>query len=513
MPAIPGEADSHQESADSIANISHTLGSRRVLIVLGLLTIFLFALGNLPWTLDDYDQAKQAFISYQMIDQHRWLYQTTPGEGTGLGGSGHHSFHISTKPPAVGWLSAFFFGLTRSWDFAWHFPSCAAGLALAALIYFAARRAWGDFPAFIALAAFGLNMLSVRLATLVRTDMPLALTIFAVGWLMWEKVRQRQPWTARDRLVLGALLTASLFIKGPVVYAFVLPPLVLYQWRRKWRPDFVSAWSGWSPWLISLGIFLAWVGLGIRIVPGFWEDVVLREFLGRFHEGPHRFQSLPFYYPHLLQKFAPWSLLIIALAVLAIRRTKVETGKFFARLRPEDFWLIAWAVGGILVMTIIPSKRVDRIYPAIPMLCLLLAAQVKAAKERPIGRQVYVGVVCAIIFAFLYTTGYAVFRIGRGYRLEQNALDRFGRKVREIAAREHLRFEVVRSDDEGLLLYLQRPRFVSMKDLAEHSVPFDAFVAPLRVASRLSQIKPRLVVKKKGERPAQYGFFVLNRAE
>jgi hypothetical protein len=42
-------------------------------------------------------------------------------------------------------------------------------------------------PALIALAAFGLNLLSVRLATLVRTDMPLALATFAAGLLMFEK--------------------------------------------------------------------------------------------------------------------------------------------------------------------------------------------------------------------------------------------------------------------------------------------------------------------------------------
>ena len=299
--------------------------NRRILLIVGVLTVCLFAGTNLPWTLDDYDQAKQAFVSYQMIGQQRWLYQTTPAEGKEARGGRHSSFHISTKPPAVAWASAALYAVTRSWDFSWRFPSFLAALALAFLI-FRAAGAFGDLPALVALTAFGLNLLSVRLATLVRTDMPLALVTFAVGLLMFEKIRTRIPWTARDRVTLFVLLTAAMFIKGPIVWAFVLPPLVCYQVRRKWHSDFPSAWSGWVPWVASFAIFCLWVIFGICFIHGFYEDVVLIEFAGRFHEGIHRSQPLLFYIPHLLQKFAPWSLLIIGLLVAALRRTKTTAG-------------------------------------------------------------------------------------------------------------------------------------------------------------------------------------------
>ena len=61
----------------------------------------------------------------------------------------------------------------------------------------------------IAVGAFGLNLLSVRLATLVRTDMPLALVIFLLGLLIWQKIRAREPWQLRERWEMFALLTAS----------------------------------------------------------------------------------------------------------------------------------------------------------------------------------------------------------------------------------------------------------------------------------------------------------------
>jgi hypothetical protein len=82
----------------------------------------------------------------------------------------------------------------------------------------------------IALGAFGLNLLSVRLATLVRTDMPLALVIFLLGLLILQKIRARESWQPRERWEMFALLTASMFIKGPIVFAFLLPGIVLFQW-------------------------------------------------------------------------------------------------------------------------------------------------------------------------------------------------------------------------------------------------------------------------------------------
>jgi len=54
------------------------LDDRRVPWFVAGLTILLFAVANMPWQLDDYDQAKQAFTSFQMIKEGRWFYQQTP---------------------------------------------------------------------------------------------------------------------------------------------------------------------------------------------------------------------------------------------------------------------------------------------------------------------------------------------------------------------------------------------------------------------------------------------------
>src|SRR6187455_183157 len=362
---------------------SALLEDRRTLWIVAALIGILFALANLPWQLDDYDQAKQAFTSFEMVKEGHWLYQHTPHE------------RVATKPPLVGWISAAFFAVTRSWEIAWRLPSLVAALALAIVLFRTAKDAYGKVAAAIAVSAFGLNLLSPRLATLVRTDMPLALVIFLIGLLIWQRIRKGDEWNLPDQVYIFVLLTAAMLIKGPIVYAFLLPGIALFQLGgNRIRPPGVpktktgSAWPGWWPWLASLAIFLVWVVGGIRFQPGFYEEVVMREFLGRFGETIHRPQPLLFYLPHLLHKFAPWSVLMIGIAALDFRSRNWRLRSVFREMSPETFWLVCWSIGGLVVMSLIPSKRVDRIFPVIPPLCLLLAAQINgsdAALRRPVG--------------------------------------------------------------------------------------------------------------------------------
>ena len=318
------------------------LEDRRTLWVVAALIILLFAIANLPWQLDDYDQAKQAFTSFEMVKEGHWLYQHTPHE------------RVATKPPLVGWISAALFAVTRSWEIAWRLPSLVAALALAVVLFRAAKDAYGKVAAVIAVGAFGLNLLSPRLATLVRTDMPLALVIFLIGLLIWQKVRHEDEWKLRDQVYVFVLLTAAMLIKGPIVYAFLLPGIALnvvaVALRATRSPRTArrqqSAWPGWWPWVASLAIFLVWVAGGIRFQPGFYEEVVMREFVGRFGETIHRPQPLLFYLPHLLHKFAPWSVLMVAIAALrppiaklavALRVSRNVSGNFLAALL-EHWW-------------------------------------------------------------------------------------------------------------------------------------------------------------------------------
>ena len=57
--------------------------------------------------------------------------------------------------------------------------------------------------------------------------------LFLIGLGIWRKVQSGEPWQRRDRAWMFALLTAGMLIKGPILYAFLLPGLLCYQWWRR----------------------------------------------------------------------------------------------------------------------------------------------------------------------------------------------------------------------------------------------------------------------------------------
>ena len=453
------------------------LSDNRVFWIVALVACLLSVATNLPWQLDDYDQAKQAFTSYEMVKQGHWLYQHTPRS------------HVATKPPLVGWISAGVFEITRSWDLAWRLPSFAAAVVLALCLARAGISAYGAAAGLIAFGAFTLNLLSPRLATLVRTDMPLALVLFLIGLSVWRHIRSNQTWNTRDRVWIFALLTAAMLIKGPIVYAFLLPGIFWFQWWRR-KTGAASAWFGWWPWVASLAIFLIWAIAGIRSVPGFYDQVVMREFVGRFGETIHRPQPFYFYVPHLLHKFAPWSILLIAFAWIgwpSRERDAIAPARSWA---PETMWLLGWSLGGLIVMSCVPSKRVDRIFPIIPPLCLLLAAQAGRLwpneQRRVLVQRLAVG---ALALALFLTGGYTAFKVASGYGGQRNAVVEFGRLVRQEAAVHHWRYEAVAGRDEGMILYLDKTGFVEPESAvaAWNAGELDALIVPAEEAANYAR--------------------------
>jgi 4-amino-4-deoxy-L-arabinose transferase-like glycosyltransferase len=486
-------------ASTSLGMTQGLLEDRRTFWVLATLMLILFSVTNLPWELDDYDQAKQAWTSYEMVTEGHWFYQRT-SDDQGL----------ATKPPLTGWISAALFFVTRSWDVAWRLPSLLCAALIAFMLFRSASRAYGNVAGLIAFAAFGFNLLSPRLATLVRSDMPLALVIFLIGLLIWGKIRTGEPWRTQDRWLMFGLLTAGMLIKGPIVYAFLIPGILFFEWQRRRdnaspaRTGRYSAWCGWWPWLVSLAIFLIWVVAGWLWVPRFYELVIVREFLARFGEigtHVHRSQSFFFYVAHLLHKFFPWSAVLIGLTMIDLRARKLDRLKQSSsaeaseaeKISPQTLWLICWSIGGLVLMSLIPSKRVDRIFPVIPPLCLLVAAQIASgrvgAPRRPdaAARRPYQWVAALSAVAVIFTSTYSGYRIFSGYRDHRDALSIFGRQVREEAARNHWRYEAVGKSDEGLPLYLTRPHFLK-PDVAVaewNSGKIDALAVPANEAPQL----------------------------
>jgi hypothetical protein len=343
--------------------------------------------------------------------------------------------------------------------------------------------------------------------------MPLTLVIFLIGLLIWQKVRRGEPWNKRGHLLVFVLLTGAMLIKGPIVWVFLLPGIGIFEWQRR-SNNGPSVWCGWWPWVGSLGVFLLWVVGGIVFQPGFFGEVVMREFVARFGETIHRSQPIYFYLPHLLHKFLPWSGLMIAVAVLDLRSRRWKIRAAFREISPETFWLVCWSLGALLAMSLIPSKRVDRIFPILPPLCLLLATQVgkcaicshgsvsRSSKslnadlighrpvategERTRGRICFWSAI-ALLLSIVVTGGYTISKVVSGYRNHRDALAIFGRNVRHETEAHHWRYEAVSANDEALLLYLRKTHFIAPdRAIGEWNIGnLDALVVPTEKAPPL----------------------------
>ena len=80
---------------------------------------------------------------------------------------------------------------------------------------------------------------------------------------------------------------------------------------------------------------------------------------------------------------------MIVFAIVDLHSRNWRLRSVFREMSPETFWLLCWSIGGLIVMSLIPSKRVDRIFPVIPPLCLLLAGQIaprNCCSHGPVGR-------------------------------------------------------------------------------------------------------------------------------
>jgi 4-amino-4-deoxy-L-arabinose transferase-like glycosyltransferase len=402
--------------------------------------LLLFAVRNLPWHLDDLDQAKQAFVSYQMVENGHWLVQNTPRD------------EIATKPPLQGWISA---GLylamgEHGWEFAWRLPVFIAALLIVLQLWRTGDELYGNtIGSILAVGTFALNSYVPRLATLVRNDMLLTAFIFFTGWIILEKLRTGAPWTWKNRSALCLLLLGSALAKGPIAYAFLLPGIVLYLVLTRRRELPRDVFCGWLWWLLPLAVFGGWVWLGMSI-PGFTDQVVYKEFLGRFTVGAsaQHHNMVPGYYTfNLLGRTLPWSLAIVALFFFKSVRSAFWKD-------PALLWLGCWFVGGLVFMEFVPSKRFDRILPVVPPLALLLARAARYVPEKavfawPRTRLAEGMAILGIFGAAAYTAA----EIMHAHRNHARTLVEFGEKVRSLVKDQRERLVITHVRDEGLLMY------------------------------------------------------------
>ncbi|MBI5709825.1 MAG: glycosyltransferase family 39 protein [Candidatus Eisenbacteria bacterium] len=254
------------------------------------------------------------------------------------------------KPPGLFWAAALPIRVLGNTPLAARVPSA---IASALTLWLVARLALRRRGAGFALAACALLFTAPLFAVLsayVIFDMPLALCVTAVWVGLAEELESRA--SARRRLLMFAAVTAGLFLKGPVVLAWVLGgslgAALLLRSRAPLR--WLAWWPGWVMVLVLAG---GWFALAARRYPEYPHYAFLEESLERLTTGAFKRQQPAWFVPAVLVAGAlPWSLATPWTAKLS-RTAKAGLG----------FVLFA-----AVFFTLSRSKLVTYLLPALPPL-------------------------------------------------------------------------------------------------------------------------------------------------
>ncbi|MDQ2799894.1 MAG: glycosyltransferase family 39 protein [Armatimonadota bacterium] len=345
------------------------------LLLLGTALLAFWSLGSLP--LVDVDEPVYGQVGKEMAHAglSGWL---TPHYG------GQFWFD---KPPLFYWLTALSmrgFGVS---EFAARLPSALLSVALVAVTYALARRAYppGDavtyrlvrrtYPppprsalwAGFALATCVQFFLLARAAV---TDMTLAVTL--TGALLALYV-----WTQTDRgrwiALAGALTGLAALTKGPVALVLIGVQTIAYlcltrQAKRLLSP---ALWGGFALCLlVGLPWFLLMIHLhGKLFIDGFLEANNVTRYLQAEHKETSPFW---FFLPVLLGGFFPWSLALPGALVLAWRQGR-EAWQAQVTDNPALF-LGLWIALVFVFFSASQSKLITYIFPLYPTAAVLVGS-------------------------------------------------------------------------------------------------------------------------------------------
>ncbi len=469
----------------------------RTAIVLFAILAFLFTVRNLPWQLDDYDQAKQAQTVVDIIENGAWIVQHNPRGGT------------ASKPPLMSWISATLYYIVPNYDFVWRFPSLVASIIMLWLIWKDGVSIGGRLVGLVSMIAFGFNQLSLRIATLVRTDMLLCLFLYLMGRMILQHLQSQTPWSFRDKLWFGFWFLLSLYVKGPLAVVFLAPAIAVYAIfvDRKWF--YSLTWTGWLSWIVPPVLFAIWMVTGILLDPDIYDHVFISEYLQRLNASDsavHHVNPTWFYLVEMLTKFIPWTWSFLFLMTLKSSWKAV-------RGRKDLLWLLCWFGIGFIVSSIIPSKRLDRIYPLIPPMCLLIGALsvnwVKVAPDNMSFRSRRRIIVWTCRLAIFYFIAYTGVNIALDKSKGVDRLSNFCAQIRQTIQYQQHRIALHQEMTEGMIVDLRAFQLHTLENLADawSTRQIDAFVIKRELYDTQQKLFPDSVITLQSQaNPGQIGY-------
>ena len=327
----------------------------QLLILLAVASVvFFLGLGRLPLT--EPDEGRNAEVAREMLVQRDWI---TPHFDT---------LPYLDKPAAFFWLVAASFRIFGVSEWPARLPSALAALGTMLLVWFLARRMFGEDAGLRAGVIFASSALAFSFARLVIFDMTLTFFItltMVMFWFAQAPGRRQRAW----RAVMFAAAGLAAITKGPVGFLLPLLSILLYAAlqrklgtlkRTLWVPELALFFAASLPWFIAVSVrhpdFPRYA---------FWNESILRFTTGHVH----RSGSVFYYIPVFLLGFLPWSLPLVLASVNRVRAWKKlrESG------RAPQVFLLAWAVTIFVFFSFSHSKLPAYFLPAIPALAALMA--------------------------------------------------------------------------------------------------------------------------------------------
>jgi len=323
------------------------------LLLLAAAVLFFAGLGRLP--LIEPDEGRNAEVGREMMASGDWI---TPH---------FNGFVYLDKPAVYFWMVAASlktFGVSEG---AARLPSALMGLATMLLVWFLARRMFGDSAGLRAGLVFAACPLAWVLAREVIFDMTLTflVTVTMVAFWLAEESDFRKPWF--DALMFAAMGLAVI-TKGFVGILIPLITILIFEAARgRWREWLRLRW-GWG-FLIFLAAALPWfIAVSVRN-PDFPRYAFWNESLKRFTTpAAHRGGGIFYYLPVFLGGFFPWSFFLLLAGWNRLRRWR----ELKQEAKRPILFLLCWAVWVFVFFSTSHSKLPTYFLPAIVPLSILV---------------------------------------------------------------------------------------------------------------------------------------------
>ena len=338
-------------------------------LVVVCLALFLF--GNARTGLWDRDEPRNAVAVHEMRARGDWLFPTF---------NGAPRYH---KPILCYWLMGIATALVGEGPAGMRLHSALAGVGTCLLLWRLGRKALGPRAGFLAALMLAVSPIMVAESRLATTDATLTFWLIGCQLCLWELARRE---SRRIAMVFWVSLALAMLTKGPVGPALLAVTAALAWW---WGCPVPLVWRRleWRRGLLAFGALTApWYGLMLFSTKGeFLEVAVKQQLVQRVASGLEEHGSVPGYYPMMsLVLFFPWSCLVPVGLLAAWRRRNVD---------PTLAYLLAWAVGPLILLECVQTKLIHYYLPAYPACALLSAWVIKAVARQgvtlrrwPLGR-------------------------------------------------------------------------------------------------------------------------------